>query len=292
MTRPVLVTGGAGSVGRRVVERLVSSGRSVRVLDLPAMDFAGLEGRPGVEVLRGDITDPDGVRRAVDGTGAVLHLGAVLPPNSERDRNLTFRVNVGGTRNLVDAMERLTPDGRLVFTSSISTYGDTSSEEPPVRVIRGQSAIDIYAESKIEGERLVRESSLTNTVVLRIAGIVVPAFLEPPDPWPFIEDQRVEMVHRDDAADALFASVSAPDAGGRVFNIGGGPTWQLRGRDYVNDFYEVMGAPVELATYRETPGWVDWYDTEESQRILRYQNRSYEDYLAQMRAVIQAMMEE
>ena len=288
----MLVTGGAGSVGRRVVDRLVGSGLSVRVLDLPTMDFADLEGRLGVEVVRGDITDADGVRRAVDGTGAVLHLGAVLPPNSERDRDLTLRVNVGGTRNLVDAMERLNPDGRLVFTSSISTYGDTSSEEPPIRVSRGQSAIDIYAESKIEGERLVRESSLTNTVVLRIAGIVVPAFLEPPDPWPFMERQRVEMVHRDDAADALYASVSTPDAGGRVFNVGGGPTWQLHGRDYVRDFYEVMGAPVELATYRATPGWVDWYDTEESQRVLRYQNRSYEDYLAEMRAVIQATMEE
>ena len=292
MTRPVLVTGGAGSVGRRVVDRLVSSGRSVRVLDLSAMDFTGLEARPGVEVLKGDITDADGVRRAVDGAGAVLHLGAILPPNSERDRDLTFRVNIGGTRNLVAAMERLNPGGRLVFTSSISTYGDTSAEEPPLRVSRGQAAIDIYAESKIEGERLVRDSSLTNTVVLRIAGIAVPAFLEPPDPWPFTADQRVEMVHRDDVADALFASVSAPGAGGRVFNVGGGPTWQLRGCDYVRDFYEVMGAPVDLAVYRETPGWVDWYDTEESQRILRYQNRSYQDYLAEMRAVIQAMMEE
>ena len=288
----MLVTGGAGSVGRRVVDRLVGSGRSVRVLDLPAMDFTGLEDRPGVEVVRGDITDADGVRRAVESSGAVLHLGAVLPPNSERDRDLTLRVNVGGTRNLVGAMEELNPGGRLVFTSSISTYGDTSGDEPPVRVARGQSAIDIYAESKIEGERLVRESSLSNTVVLRIAGIVVPAFLEPPDPWPFTEDQRVEMVHRDDAADALFASASAPGAGGRVFNIGGGPTWQMRGRDYVRDFYDVMGAPVELATYRETPGWVDWYDTEESQHILRYQNRSYQDYLAEMRALIQAMMEE
>ena len=66
----------------------------------------------------------------------------------------------------------------------------------------------------------------------------------------------------------------------------------MRGRDYVRDFYDVMGAPVELATYRETPGWVDWYDTEESQHILRYQNRSYQDYLAEMRALIQAMMEE
>ena len=291
MSGPVLITGGAGSVGRQLVEMFAESGRAVRIFDLPMMDFSGLEGREGIEIVRGDITDADGVRPAVAEADSVLHLAALLPPNSERNRDLTFRVNVGGTQNIIAAMESENPGARLVFTSSISTYGDTSAEEPPVRVGHSQSAIDIYADSKIEGEKLIRDSSLDNTVVLRIAGISVPAFLEPPNPWPFMEDQRVEMVHRDDVADALFASVSAPDAGGRVLNIGGGPSWQLRGRDYVRDFFEVMGAPVEMATYRDTPGWMDWYDTEESQRILGYQNRSYQHYIGEMRAIIQKMME-
>ena len=291
MTDPVLITGGAGSVGRQLVEMFAKAGRAVRVFDLPMMDFSGLEGRDGIDIVKGDITDADGVRAAVDGADAVLHLAAILPPNSERDRELTFKVNVSGTQNIIDAMEQVNPSARLVFTSSISTYGDTSADEPPVRVGHSQSAIDIYADSKIEGEKLILESSLSNTVSLRIAGISVPAFLEPPTPWPFMEDQRVEMVHRDDVADALFASASAPEAGGKIFNIGGGPTWQLHGRDYVRDFYEVMGAPVELATYREAPGWMDWYDTEESQRILGYQNRSYQHYNEEMQAIIQRMME-
>ena len=291
MTDPVLITGGAGSVGRQLVEMFAEAGRAVCVFDLPMMDFSGLEGRDGIDIVKGDITDADGVRAAVDGADAVLHLAAILPPNSERDRELTFRVNVGGTQNIIAAMEQVNPSARLVFTSSISTYGDTSADEPPVRVGHSQSAIDIYADSKIEGEKLILESSLSNTVSLRIAGISVPAFLEPPTPWPFMEDQRVEMVHRDDVADALFASASAPEAGGKIFNIGGGPTWQLHGRDYVKDFYEVMGAPIELATYRDTPGWMDWYDTEESQRILGYQNRSYQHYNGEMQAIIQSMME-
>ena len=291
MTDPVLITGGAGSVGRQLVEMFAEAGRAVRVFDLPMMDFSGLEGRDGIDNVKGDITDADGVRAAVGGADAVLHLAAILPPNSERDRELTFRVNVGGTQNIIAAMEQVNPSARLVFTSSISTYGDTSADEPPVRVGHSQSAIDIYADSKIEGEKLILESSLSNTVSLRIAGISVPAFLEPPTPWPFMEDQRVEMVHRDDVADALFASASAPEAGGKIFNIGGGPTWQLHGRDYVKDFYEVMGAPIELATYRDTPGWMDWYDTEESQRILGYQNRSYQHYIGEMQAIIQEMME-
>lgn len=292
MSGATLITGGAGSVGRQLVEMFAAAGRPVRVFDLPMMDFTGLEDRDGIEIARGDITDADGVRAAVSGVDAVLHLAAILPPNSERDRDLTFRVNVQGTQNIIDAMEATNPSARLVFTSSISTYGDTSAEDPPVRTSHAQSAIDIYADSKIEGERLIRDSSLDNATVLRIAAIAVPAFLEPPTPWPFMEDQRVEMVHRDDVADALFASASAPDAGDKVFNIGGGPTWQLRGRDYVRDFFDVMGAPVELATYRDAPGWVDWYDTDDSQRILGYQNRSYQHYIGEMQAIIQEMMGE
>ena len=292
MSGPVLITGGAGSVGRQLVEMFADAGRDIRIFDLPMMDFSGLEDRDGIEIARGDITDADGVKKAVEGADAVLHLAAILPPNSERNRDVTFRVNVGGTQNIISAMEQSDPDARLVFTSSISTYGDTSAEEPPVTTSHSQSAIDIYADSKIEGEKLIRESSLNNTISLRIAGISVPAFLEPPDPWPFIEDQRVEMVHRDDVADALFASADAPGEGHRVFNIGGGPTWQLHGRDYVKDFFDVMGAPVEMATYRDMPGWMDWYDTAESQAALGYQNRSYQSYIGEMQAIIQAMMEE
>ncbi len=292
MSGLVLITGGAGSVGRQLVEMFADAGRPIRVFDLPIMDFSGLEDRDGVEIVRGDITDADGVRKAVQGADAVLHLAAILPPNSERDRDFTFRVNVDGTQNIISAMESANPDARLVFTSSISTYGDTSTEEPPVTTDHAQSAIDIYADSKIVGESLIRESSLNNTISLRIAGIAVPAFLEPPEPWPFMEDQRVEMVHRDDVADALFASADAAGDGHRIFNIGGGPTWQLYGRDYVKDFFDVMGAPVEMATYRDTPGWMDWYDTDESQAALGYQNRSYQHYIGEMQAIIQAMMEE
>lgn len=291
MTKPVLITGGAGSVGRQLAGMLLDQGRTVRIFDLPFMDFEGLEGEEGVEVIKGDITDASIVTEAVLGVGGVLHLAAILPPNSEKDRDFTFKVNVDGTRNIVDAMRVGAPDATIVFTSSISTYGDTSVEEPPVTIEHSQDAIDVYADSKIAGEKVVIESGV-NSVILRIASIAVPAFLEPPDPWPFTAEQRVEMIHRDDVADALSNAVDSKEAIGNVFNIAGGKSWRLKGKNYVEDFFEVMGAPIEMAVYRDSAGWNDWYDTEESQRILGYQNRSYQHYSNQMRAIIKEMMEE
>ena len=289
MSKPVLITGGAGSVGRQLAGMLLEDGRSVRIFDLPFMDFSGLEGEEGVEVVKGDITDAAAVSSAVAGVAGVLHLAAILPPNSEKDRDFTFRVNVDGTRNIVEGMKAGSPGASLVFTSSISTYGDTSGEEPPVTIEHQQGAIDVYADSKIAGEEIVISSGV-NYVILRIASIAVPAFLEPPEPWPFTSEQRVEMIHRDDVADALRNAVDSGEAVGKVFNIAGGSSWRLTGKDYVEDFFNVMGAPVDMAVYREDPGWNDWYDTEESQSILRYQNRSYDDYCGQMKAIVEEMM--
>ena len=291
MTKPVLITGGAGSVGRQLAGMLLDQGRSVRIFDLPFMDFAGLEGEENVEVVKGDITDTAIVSQAVLGVGGVLHLAAILPPNSEKDRNFTFKVNVDGTKNIVEAMRVGAPDATIVFTSSISTYGDTSGEEPPVTTQHSQDAIDVYADSKISGEQVVKESGV-NSVVLRIASIAVPEFLEPPDPWPFTAEQRVEMIHRDDVADALRNAIDSREAIGNIFNIAGGESWRLKGKNYVEDFFEVMGAPIEMAVYRDSAGWNDWYDTDESQKILEYQNRSNQHYSNQMRSIIKEMMEE
>jgi nucleoside-diphosphate-sugar epimerase len=289
MSGAVLITGGAGSVGRILVSRLRQDQRTVRVFDLPTMNYAGLEGVDGIEVIKGDITDVDTVRRAVDGVEAVIHLAALLPPASERDRAKTFAVNVDGTSHIVRALESLAPQARLVFSSSVSTYGDTTQEPPPVRVGHVQRAIDVYAESKIVGEQVLHDSRAT-WVILRIAGIAVPAFQEPPAVWPFMPDQRLELVHRNDVVTAIHQASTAPAVPGQVFNIAGGATWQLTGREYVGRLYDLLGVSPEEARFRTSPGWVDWYDTQASQQLLSYQNTPYGTFLAQIEAEIARLM--
>jgi len=291
MSGPILITGGAGSVGRSLVARCRADGHSVRVFDLPICDFTGLESEPGIEVIKGDITQMANVKPAVQGVSAVLHLAAILPPASERNRERTLTINVDGTTNIIRAMQAKASAAVLVFSSSVSTYGDTTSETPPVRVEHPQTALDIYAESKIASERLVRQAQLP-TVVLRIAGIAVPVLQEPPPVWPFTAEQRLEMVHREDVVTALYKALITPAARGKTFNIAGGATWQISGRQYVADHYEILGVPLDMATFRsqDEPGWFDWYDTTESQRLLDYQHHSYTSYLETLRAEVERML--
>ncbi|MBL7200696.1 MAG: NAD(P)-dependent oxidoreductase [Anaerolineae bacterium] len=276
--KTVLVTGGAGSMGCEVAVRLASAGQRVRVFDLPDRDYGALADVPQVEIVPGDIRDRDALLRAAAGVDTVLHLAALLPPASERSREATMAVNVGGTANVLAALERGSPDAHLVLSSSVCVYGDTSGVQPPVRTSTPLHASDLYAESKIEAERLVQARGHGCTV-LRISGVSVPAFLEPPPAWPFTADQRLEFVCRTDVVHALVACVEAEGISGKALNIAGGSTWRMSGRDYVARFNEVMGLPPEEARYSERPGYFDWYDTGESQAALGYQRTSFERFL-------------
>src|SRR5215510_10832888 len=67
MSGPILITGGAGSVGRSLVARCRAAGHTVRIFDLPLCDFTGLEGEPGIEVSKGDITQMASVAQGMQG---------------------------------------------------------------------------------------------------------------------------------------------------------------------------------------------------------------------------------
>jgi nucleoside-diphosphate-sugar epimerase len=287
--KTVLVSGGAGSVGREVSLLLAARGHGVRVFDLPGCEFGPLKGV--AEIVAGDITDPDCVQQAAAEIDVAVHLAAILPPQSERERETTMAVNVQGTANLLSALADKSPAARLVLSSSVCVYGDTSAQAPPVRASSSLQASDIYAESKIEAERLVRASPLDHTI-LRISGVSVPAFLAPPAVWPFGAAQRIEFVCRDDVVAALVACVESEAASRRTFNVAGGATWRMLGRDYVARFNAVMGLPPEEALYDESAGYFDWYDTAEGQAILGYQQTSFERFIELLDEAIEATLAE
>jgi UDP-glucose 4-epimerase len=122
-----LVTGGAGFIGSHIVRRLVAEGKQVRVLDnFFAGTMANLDGLNGaVEVIMGDILDPQTVENAMKGVQVVLHQAALRSvPYSVEHPALVNRVNVEGTINVLLAAR----DGgvkRVVFASSSSVYGST-----------------------------------------------------------------------------------------------------------------------------------------------------------------------
>jgi nucleoside-diphosphate-sugar epimerase len=280
----ILVTGGAGRLGSELVKLFSLGGHDVVAFDLPGAFWDTVEGLDGVESFRGDVTDPEVVKDVCIDVDVVVHLAALLPPRSEGNRELTLRVNVDGTRNIVEALKGT--GGAMVFASSISTYGITGDEAPPVDESRCLRANNVYSESKIRAEEVI-EGSWVPHVILRVAPVAVADLLEPPEVVPYREDQRVEFITVPDAALAFYNAATTLEAIGKTLNIAGGESWQMTGREYLTGFYGALGVEVEL-NFSEEYTAVDWYDTHRS-LFLGYQRTSFNDFQRKLGSVAEKL---
>jgi nucleoside-diphosphate-sugar epimerase len=285
----ILITGGAGNFGRTLAQAFKRQGHGLRILDLPSCDFSLFDDWENTRIIPGDILDPGSLKEHLEGADWVFHLAAILPPVSETNREITFKVNVDGTRSLLDACASLSKVPKVVFASSISVYGDTTGEEGVIGPDHPVKPTDWYAESKVEAEKILFTSGLPY-VNLRISAIVIPAFLDPPEPWSFQRDQKIELVTLGDLVEAMTSLERLEKALNRTLIISGGEKWQMTGESYVNRWCEIMEIPTEEMIYMDRPGWLNWYDSVQSQGLLEYQNTAPEAFLKELEdAVAEAL---
>lgn len=285
----ILITGGAGNFGRTLALAMHQKGYSLRLLDLPDRDFSFCADWADTQVIAGDILNEEAMAAAVEGVNWVYHLAAILPPASEKNRDRTFLINAEGTRRLLAACSRAATPPTMVLASSISVYGDTSGQTDLITADHPVNPNDWYAASKVEAENILMASGLP-WVNLRISAVVIPEFLDPPDPWPFQADQRIELVTLADLVEALVALVEVPTALNRTHIISGGPGWQVTGEEYVRTWARIMDIPYEEMKFLDRPGWLNWYDTTVSQADLRYQKTSLEAFFTELeKAVAEAL---
>jgi len=246
----VLVTGGTGFLGRRIVSELAPR-HALRLL----VRRGSLRERfpAGVEFAEGDVTDRESLKRAVAGCDAVVHAAAlvkILAPPEQFDR-----VNVGGLENVLAAAEAAGTVTRMVYVSSFMALGPTEggpgglldeSAEP-----RDRKWINDYERTKTLADRLARKAmaggapldvvypgvtygpgELTegNIVVRHVLDLVkgkLPALLGRPE-------RRWNYVFVDDVARGIALALESPRPAGRRYVLGGENVTQ-------GDFYATVG---------------------------------------------------
>ncbi len=163
----VVITGGAGFLGRRLVNKLLERGTlagphgDTRPIDSLVV-FDAVEPEPPfpadsrLEVVTGDITDDALLAQVIDAhTTSVFHFAAVVSAAAEADFDLGMRVNLSGTLAVLDTCRRLPQAPRLVFTSSIATFGGPLPEIVDDAV--PQTPQSSYGTQKAIGELLVND---------------------------------------------------------------------------------------------------------------------------------------
>jgi nucleoside-diphosphate-sugar epimerase len=293
----VAVTGAFGSIGENVVSNLLSKGYDTVCTDIQSSRnktvCKQLKKQGALTTFWGDIRSEELVEKVVTGSDCVIHLAAIIPPASDQNPDRTRAVNLGGTVNLLKAIKNAGNSMKIVYASSVATYGHCTGRGPPKTANDLQIATDVYTETKIESEKKIRESEVPWTI-LRFG--VVPSLKAS---WIQAEmssvifdiplEQRIELIHPRDVGLAVANAVSA-DTEGKVLLIGGGKDCRMLYRDFVSTTLDAMGigmlpdSAFISPTCDEDYFHTDWMDTEESQRLLQYQTRGFQEYVHELKS--------
>lgn len=159
----ILVTGGAGFLGQQLIRAMLGrasldvGGTPMHIDRIVCFDqAAGAINDPRVTNVAGDIADAATVERLVDrDTALVAHLAAVVSGTAEADFDLGMRVNLDGTRALLERCRALGHQPQLLFTSSIAVFG--GSLPPVVTDATTPTPQGSYGTQKLIGELLVQD---------------------------------------------------------------------------------------------------------------------------------------
>jgi len=288
----VLVTGGAGFIGSSLVDRLISKGYSVVVLDNFRSgrigNLQGHLGRDGFRLVKGDVRDRGVVRDAMDGVGAVVHLAALIDVERSVHNPLeTHDVNVNGTLNILNEAVRQGVE-RFLFASSTAVYGEENSL--PLEESCPLKPISPYAASKAAAELYCgafhRIYGL-GTVILRYFNVygprqehnpyggVITKFLHnalSDKPLVVFGDgeQCRDFVHVDDVVEATLLALKSDYAVGEVFNVCTGKPTGIS--ELANIAVEVVGKSLQVIHSKPRKGDVkrNYGDPSKAEKALGF----------------------
>ena len=242
----VLITGATGAVGREVLDQLyqIHPSKKITVLVRSSRKATKITSKyKGINVIYGDITNPSDVEKACVGIDRVIHLAAIIPPLADEHVELTEKVNIEGTRNVVKALEKHSPEAFLFYSSSVATYGDRN-KNPDIRTTDPliPSVGDEYAVTKIAAEKIIRESKL-NWTIYRLSAIMgVGNHKVSKLMFHMPLDTIMEICTVKDTARAFVNSIGKEEiVNQRTFNLGGGEQCRILYKDFIARAFSAYG---------------------------------------------------
>lgn len=268
MGKKTLVTGAAGFIGSHVVETLVEAGHDVRAFvryngrdDRGHLDRLRPEILNQIEVHRGDLKDPEAVRKAVHDREWILHLGALIAiPYSYQNPLDVVQTNVLGTSHVLDACRGSDTVERVVLTSTSEVYG--TAQYVPIdeaHPLVGQSP---YAATKIASDAIglsyYRSFGMPVTVLRpfntfgprQSARAIIPSIISQALVDPRIRlgslDPRRDLTYVKDTAWAFMTIAGCDAAIGRTVNVGRGDDLTIG--ELVEKIGQLMDLRIEVHT--------------------------------------------
>lgn len=298
----VLLAGAGNTIGSKLLEMLVarSDEFEITVFDFKRAHNMAVFNRYSdkIKVFYGDIADSKASEEAAKRQDFVIHNLSFLSYATKKRIQTMENVNVIGTSNLLNNLERFSPSAHLVYVSSISVYGDRLrspmiSVENPVAPALG----DYDGISRIQAEKIVQESDLEWTIlrpsfILSKRNLQINASI-----FNVPRQTRIEGIHIDDLCEAIINIYTHRNSlWGRIYNIGGGEECRMLYGTYVDKLFGLLGmknVDIPPYTFASRNGIGGYYaDGNILEDILHFRHHSISDYfeeLSQARTLIKKM---
>jgi nucleoside-diphosphate-sugar epimerase len=284
----VLVTGGAGQLGVRLCRALLKDGYEVRIFDLDnaasRKNVKYIGGKP--EIVWGDITNHDSVKKALNDMDAVVHMAAFVGTSTGNEppevMELATRINEGGTKNLVNLIKEKGKNIPFIYTSSITVFGPKPDSEGPLDpdkdVPKPKGA---YPETKFKAENVIKSSGI-DYVILRLASLWNTFLFSRTTLKGMFRtslNNKVEVTHPEDTALAIINAIKNFNVvKGNTLIVSLGPKGRILHKDRVAAVTKVLGLPFPAAErFNKLPTAHNWYDTQRSEDLLHYQQHTFDD---------------
>lgn len=280
----VLLTGAGGSIGYETLRQIVNTNHDVTVLDLDNRKnrrrFKKFEDK--IKVIYGSVNDEELISKIVPQQDAIIHLAAIIPPLADKRPDLTLTVNFYGTQTIIKTIMKLDKKPFLIFSSSVSVYGDRLKNYwIKVGDALNPSEGDYYAKTKIATEEMIISSNVPY-VIFRLTGIMGhPAT----DPLMFHMplDTKLEIASVEDTAYAFIKALEhTEELNGKIFNLSGGKRCRTTYREFIATMFKIYGINVSYlkdVSFAEHNFHCGYFkDADKLNDILSFQQDTLESY--------------
>ncbi len=251
--KKVLLTGASGSMGNFALKELAKTENYIRVFSLDNVKersfFKPYKRSKNIEFIYGDLCNYSDVYKALEGIDIVIHLAAFISPYADEKPKLSFKINYGSTKNIIDAIKARGMENtcQLVYVGSVAMTGDRM---PPIHWGRvgdplKPSVFDYYALAKIAAERLVIESGLKYWVSLRQTGIISERMLSIRDSIIFHQPLNNVLEYVSDKDSGILVKNLCNDLPDNfwqhIYNIGGGDKMRASSYNLYKRIFGIFG---------------------------------------------------
>ena len=256
-----------------------------------------------VEYVSGSLSERETCDKLVSGADWVVNMASVIPPLSDKRPDLALECNERGVDCLCSAIEAQERQPKLIHISTVALYGHRTEAHPWGRVgdPLAVSPFDLYALTKLRGERRVLESGIKKWAVLRQTamlhdrllrdnlsdGLLFHTVLNTPLEWVTAEDSG-RLIANIIRKDTEQENEMGEQFWNRVFNIGGGPDNRATGYDVLHHGFSLIGGGLrdffepDYNALRNFHG-VWFYDGDALQNLFRYQVQTTADFWTQIK---------